>query len=70
MTTTAPTSFELHSAILPQREPDAPDVSVLVPAKDEAENLPLFMEQAAAVFAQQRHQYEVVVVDDGSTDQT
>jgi hypothetical protein len=24
------------------------DVSVLVPAKDEAENLPLFMEQAAA----------------------
>ncbi|MDB4912012.1 MAG: hypothetical protein JWO39_2835, partial [Gemmatimonadetes bacterium] len=23
------------------------DVSVLVPAKDEAENLPLFMEQAA-----------------------
>jgi len=70
MTTTAPTSFELHSAILPQREPDAPDVSVLVPAKDEAENLPLFMEQAAAVFAQQRHRYEVVVVDDGSADQT
>ena len=27
------------------------DVSVLVPAKDEAENLPLFMEQAAAAFA-------------------
>ena len=29
----------------------AVDVSVLVPAKDEAENLPLFMEQAAAAFA-------------------
>jgi hypothetical protein len=28
-----------------------PDVSILVPAKDEAENLPLFMEQARAAFA-------------------
>jgi len=51
-------------------ESDLPDVSVLVPAKDEAENLPLFMEQAAAVFATQPHRYEVVVVDDGSVDQT
>ena len=70
MTTTAPTSFEPLSAIPRQREPDEPDVSVLVPAKDEAENLPLFMEQAAAVFAHQSHRYEVVVVDDGSADQT
>jgi glycosyltransferase involved in cell wall biosynthesis len=46
------------------------DVSVLVPAKDEAENLPLFMEQAAAAFATAPHRYEVVVVDDGSTDRT
>jgi glycosyltransferase involved in cell wall biosynthesis len=46
------------------------DVSVLVPAKDEAENLPLFMEQAAAMFATQPHVYEVIVVDDGSVDRT
>ena len=47
------------------------DVSVLVPAKDEAENLPLFMEQAAVAFAGDgRTRYEVVVVDDGSTDAT
>lgn len=47
------------------------DVSVLVPAKDEAENLPLFMEQAAAAFATDRGaSYEVVVVDDGSVDET
>jgi glycosyltransferase involved in cell wall biosynthesis len=45
-----------------------PDVSILVPAKDEAENLPLFMEQAQAVFAAAPHRYEVVVVDDGSVD--
>ena len=47
------------------------DVSVLVPAKDEAENLPLFMELAAAAFANAPAiAFEVVVVDDGSTDQT
>ena len=47
------------------------DVSVLVPAKDEAENLPLFMEQAAMAFATASHaQFEVVVIDDGSQDST
>src|SRR5437762_10848791 len=45
-----------------------PDVSILFPAKDEAENLPLFMEQAKAAFAGQSHRYEVIVVDDGSVD--
>ena len=43
---------------------------MLVPAKDEAENLPLFMEQAAAAFAGSPHRYEVVVIDDGSIDRT
>jgi len=47
------------------------DVSVLVPAKDEAENLPLFMEQAATAFAADpTTRYEVVVIDDGSVDET
>lgn len=46
------------------------DVSVLVPAKDEAENLPLFMEQAAATFAAAAESYEVIVIDDGSSDRT
>ena len=45
-------------------------VSVLVPAKDEAENLPLFMEQAEAAFRAAGGNYEVVVVDDGSVDDT
>jgi glycosyltransferase involved in cell wall biosynthesis len=45
------------------------DVSVLVPAKDEAENLPLFMELAAEAFAKSPAvRFEVVVVDDGSVD--
>jgi glycosyltransferase involved in cell wall biosynthesis len=47
------------------------DVSVLVPAKDEAENLALFMEQAAAAFASDKAtRYEVIVIDDGSSDDT
>ena len=45
-----------------------PLVSVLVPAKDEAENLPLFMEQAAEAFRAAPGRYEVVVIDDGSVD--
>jgi len=45
-------------------------VSVLVPAKDEAENLPLFMEQTAKAFADVAFGFEVIVVDDGSVDDT
>jgi glycosyltransferase involved in cell wall biosynthesis len=45
-----------------------PEVSILVPAKDEAENLPLFMEQASAAFASAPQRYEIIVVDDGSVD--
>ncbi|MGI8497046.1 MAG: glycosyltransferase family 2 protein [Gemmatimonadaceae bacterium] len=54
---------------LAERPETGVDVSVLVPAKDEAENLPLFMEQAGAAFASDSsHRYEVIVVDDGSSD--
>jgi len=64
----SPLSTTYHA---PSAAPPATiDVSVLVPAKDEAENLPLFMEQAAAVFATAGHSYEVIVIDDGSVDKT
>jgi glycosyltransferase involved in cell wall biosynthesis len=46
------------------------DVSVLVPARDEAENLPLFLAQCADALAGRPAAYEVVVVDDGSVDRT
>jgi glycosyltransferase involved in cell wall biosynthesis len=62
---------ERASTVPPFGEPAArvADVSVLVPAKDEAENLPLFMQLAAEAFAADRAvRYEVVVVDDGSVD--
>ncbi|MGQ0539604.1 MAG: glycosyltransferase family 2 protein [Gemmatimonadaceae bacterium] len=49
------------------------DVSVLVPAHNEAENLALFMDQAQTAFRAEGGRalrYEVVAVDDGSTDET
>jgi glycosyltransferase involved in cell wall biosynthesis len=44
------------------------DVSVLVPAKDEAENLAEFVRQCEAAFRDAPFRAEVIVVDDGSAD--
>ncbi len=46
------------------------DVSVLVPAKDEAENLPEFVRRCGAALGRAGFRFEVVVVDDGSRDAT
>lgn len=45
-----------------------PVVSVLVPAKDEAENLPEFVRQCAEALGRASFAFEVVVVNDGSRD--
>ena len=75
MTPAASATVSVTPIAAPAPATQTVDVSVLVPAKDEAENLPLFMEQAAAAIAdaQAVHgpaRYEVVVVDDGSDDDT
>ncbi|NNG16241.1 MAG: glycosyltransferase [Gemmatimonadales bacterium] len=46
------------------------DVSILVPAKDEAPNLPTFLAQCRDALEPQAWSFEVVVVDDGSRDGT
>jgi glycosyltransferase involved in cell wall biosynthesis len=46
------------------------DVSVLVPAKDESENLPEFLRLCAEALGPAGFTFEVVVVDDGSRDNT
>jgi glycosyltransferase involved in cell wall biosynthesis len=46
------------------------DVSVLVPAKDEAESLPEFVQQCADALRDTSYVCEVVVVNDGSVDET
>ncbi len=65
--------MSLPTASAPILNPSAAtvDVSVLVPAKDEAENLPLFLELADATFrSASAHHYEIIVIDDGSEDRT
>lgn len=46
------------------------DVSLLVPAKDEAENLPEFVRLCAEALEPAKFSFEVVIVDDGSRDGT
>ena len=48
----------------------APEVSVLVPAKDEAENLAEFVRQAREALLPLPYACEIVVIDDGSRDGT
>ena len=48
----------------------APPVSVVVPARDEALNLPLLFEKFAEQMSRRRLKGEVIIVDDGSTDGT
>jgi glycosyltransferase involved in cell wall biosynthesis len=46
------------------------DVSVLVPAKDEADNLPEFLQRCAQALGAAGFSFEVIVVNDGSRDGT
>jgi len=49
---------------------DPVEVSVLVPAKDEAENLPEFLRQCSEALVPAPFSFEVVVIDDGSEDES
>ena len=72
MTRASPLEDVAIPALTPTADRRAPtsdvDVSVLVPAKDEAENLPRFMELTEAAFHGSPIRFEVVVIDDGSVD--
>ncbi|MDZ8260441.1 glycosyltransferase family 2 protein [Nostoc sp. ChiQUE01b] len=45
-----------------------PDVSVVVPIHDEVESLPLLLEAIASTLSSGQINYEIICVDDGSTD--
>jgi len=47
-----------------------PEISVVIPAYNEAEGIPAALEQVAAYFRSRALSGEIVVVDDGSTDGT
>jgi len=46
------------------------DISIVIPAKDEEYRLPGFLEPLLAYIKKSNYHYEIIVVDDGSTDQT
>ncbi|MDZ8223925.1 glycosyltransferase family 2 protein [Nostoc sp. ChiVER01] len=46
----------------------APDVSVVLPIHDEVESLPLLLEAIASTLSSSQINYEIICVDDGSTD--
>lgn len=50
--------------------PDRPDFAVIVPAFDEAANMPDLFSELAATFRKHELDGDVVLVDDGSTDDT
>ena len=45
-----------------------PDVSVVVPIHNEVESLPLLLEAIASILSSSQINYEIICVDDGSTD--
>jgi glycosyltransferase involved in cell wall biosynthesis len=49
---------------------ERPQISVILPAYNEAENLPLVVTELAEVLRQRFSRWEIIVVDDGSTDGT
>ncbi len=50
--------------------PDAPYLSLVIPCYNEHENVPTLLERVGAALARTGKPFEVIVVDDGSTDDT
>lgn len=50
--------------------PFHPDLSIVIPAYNEAHRLPSYLQRIAAYLQNRAHSYEVLVVDDGSRDDT
>ena len=49
---------------------DVPSLTLVIPAYNEAHRIQATINEALAYFASQNYDYEVIVVDDGSTDDT
>jgi len=49
---------------------DRLDISIIIPAKDEAKRLPSFLDNLIPYCQNSVKQYEIIVVDDGSSDNT
>src|SRR5690242_21447224 len=49
---------------------EGPYLSLVIPAYNEQENVPTLLDRVSAALAQTGRPFEVVIVDDGSTDET
>lgn len=49
---------------------DAPDISIVIPAYNEEQRLPCFLEEVVSFAVKSVYSYEIIVVDDGSKDRT
>ena len=65
-----PPEAEISADATLHRPTPRPEISVIVPAYDEAENMPDLFEELAATFRAHALNAEVVLVDDGSSDGT
>jgi dolichyl-phosphate beta-glucosyltransferase len=45
-------------------------ISIIIPAKDEEKRLPAFLSEVIQYCLRSQHRYEIIIVDDGSKDQT
>src|SRR5438128_800623 len=55
---------------MPASAPERPDLSVVIPAYNEERRLPATLDRIQEYLGTRRFDYEIVVVDDGSTDGT
>ncbi len=55
---------------LPRRDPAAVDISIVIPVKNESDNIIPLAAEITAVMDPQPHSWECIWVDDGSTDDT
>ena len=68
--------MNMDSRILPNQNTPAsentpsPQISVVIPVCNEEENLEILMEELTAVLNETHRSYEVILVDDGSTDKS
>jgi dolichyl-phosphate beta-glucosyltransferase len=47
-----------------------PQISIVIPSYNEEHRLPKFLDEVVRFTSESRKKYEIIVVDDGSTDQT
>ena len=62
--------FAYNQAFVVTPEPMSPEISIVIPVRNEAPNVPRLYQELTETLEAFGRGYEIIVVDDGSTDQT